>query len=257
MAEINVYHDADELSGAVAERVANAAAEAIAAHGRFVVAVAGGSTPRGVYERLASPGFADGIDWPHVHVFWGDERCVPPDDLQSNFGMVRDALLSTVPVPESNVHRIEGELGADEAAARYERTLHAFFVRESAGNAPAARPRFDLVVLGVGEDGHTASLFPGDPALNEEDRWVVAVGAPDVDPRVDRVTLTLPVINAAERVYFVVTGPMKQNVCRSILDSPSASRVLYPAAMVRPEGELVWFLDRAAAGQTQDKETLR
>ncbi len=254
MAEINVSRDAEELAVAVADHVASAAADAIAAHGRFAVALAGGSTPRAMYEHLASREFAASIDWSRVHLFWADERCVPPDHADSNYRMVREALVDHVPVPESNIHRIPGELDPDKAAAEYERALRTFFAEHPPRNVATTLPRFDLVLLGMGEDGHTASLFPGDPVLNEQERWVAAVGAPAVEPRLPRVTLTLPVINAAGRVYFLVTGGAKQNVCRSILDNPLAARATYPAAMARPQGELIWFVDRAAAGQTPEGE---
>ena len=251
MPETRVLRDADALSRAAAERFVEAAAEAIASSGRFVVALAGGSTPRGAYERLASVELAPRVDWSRVHVFWGDERCVPPDHPDSNYRMAREALLDRVPVPDANVHRVEGERRPEEAAASYERVLRAFFTGQSADGRTAAdapTPCFDLILLGMGQDGHTASLFPGDRALAETERWVAAVRAPDVAPRLPRVTLTLPVINASNRIFFIVSGSRKRKVLRSVLDDPEAARALYPPAMVRPCEQVIWFVDEAAIG---------
>jgi len=238
MADVRVFEDLDALSHAAAEQFVEAAAEAIAQTRRFVVALAGGSTPRTMYESLAAAELAAQVDWGLVHVAWGDERCVAPDDARSNSRMAREAFLDRVPISEAHVHRIKGELGPEAGAADYERVLHELFV--------AGRPRFDLVLLGLGKDGHTASLFPRDPTLRERTRWVAGVEMPDVEPRVPRVTLTLPVINAAGRVWFLVAGSGKCRVLRAVLDEPGAGASRSPAAMVQPAGELVWFVDRTA-----------
>lgn len=210
---------------------------AIAAPERFSVALSGGSTPRALYERLAANEMAERIPWEKVHLFWGDERCVPPDHPESNYGLTAAALLSRIPLPAENVHRIRGELPPAEAASLYEAELRAFF-----GETPA----FDLVFLGMGEDGHTASLFPGSPALAESVRWAVEVEhtAPP-PPLVSRVTLTFQVLNAARRVVFLVTGAAKAGMFAQVWHGAS-----FPAAQIRPQdGELLWLVDQAAASE--------
>jgi 6-phosphogluconolactonase len=198
----------------------------------FRVAASGGSTPHFLYEALASSTFRNSIDWPRWHLFFSDERAVPPDDAKSNYRLLRDTLLSKVPVPEEQVHRMEGERSdLDEAAALYSHLL------ESTCGAP---PRLDLVLLGLGPDGHTASLFPGTAAVDVNDAWATRGRAPN--PPVDRLSLTLPSINAAARVAFLVTGGSKGDALRGVVDGT------VPAARVRPaSGQLVWFLDAAAA----------
>lgn len=237
MRHIRTMPDGQKLVQAVAAYMAGSATQVVRAQGRFTIVLAGGSTPRGAYESLASGVLAKHLDWSRIHVFWSDERCVPPDDELSNYRMANEALLSHVPIPQANVHPINGELSPDEAAADYEREL-----REHLGAAGG----FDLVLLGLGEDGHTASLFPGDAAIEERERWVVPVAAPDVAPRVPRVTLTLPVINASNRVAFVVAGASKNAVVRTVLAEAEGSSAALPAALVKPRGELMWFLDEAA-----------
>jgi 6-phosphogluconolactonase len=234
------FPDPAALARAAAEEVARRAEAAVAARGAFTLALAGGSTPRALYRLLADPGapFRARIAWPAVHAFFGDERAVPPDSFDSNARMAREALLDHVPV--GSVHRIAGELGADEAAARCEADLRAHF-----GDAPV--PRFDLVLLGLGSDGHTASLFPGSPALAVRDRWAVA-GPPGLPPLVPRVTLTLPVLDAARAVLFLVAGADKAAPLRRLV-RPRAGEEPIPAARVHPQGELLVLADEAAAGE--------
>jgi 6-phosphogluconolactonase len=224
------------------------AVEAIAAHGRFAVALSGGSTPRATYALLATEEFASRVDWSHVHIFWGDERCVPPDHSDSNYRMACEALLDHVPLSARNVHRIRGEMNPEEAAADYERVLRSFFARQSRGKGIGDErpvPRFDLVLLGMGEDGHTASLFPGTAVLQEGTRWVVAHCVEKLGAW--RVTLTLVAINAAARVVFVVSGASKAERLQQVLAGPYPSDVL-PAQLVRPgSGHLLWMVDEAAA----------
>ena len=230
-----VYPDADHLARAAAEHFATLAAEAIAARGQFTVALSGGSTPRAAYALLA----AEEVDWPRVHVFWGDERCVPPDHLDSNYRLAREALLDHVPLPAGNVHRIRGEINPEQAAADYERTLRSFFARRP--EEPTAR--FDLILLGMGEDGHTASLFPGTAALHEQTRWVLAHYVDKL--RAWRVTLTPVVINAAAQVTFIVAGAGKADQLRQVLAGPYQPDAL-PAQIVRPtDGRLLWLTDEA------------
>jgi len=244
MRAIRVFDSLSSLSRAVAEQFVEAARDAIAARGRFVVALSGGSTPRTLYEQLAAPGFADRIDWTKLLVLWGDERCVNPDDPRSNYGLARSALLDHVPIPGSNVRRIEGERGPHAAADDYERVLgEVFGLHAGRGEMPC----FDLILLGLGKDGHTASLFAGSPALREEKRWAVDVTMADMDPRVPRVTLAIPVLNAARRVWFLVSGQGKREALRAVMRGAPVHSAPYPAGLVRPRGELVWFVDEAAA----------
>lgn len=246
MSEIKTYPDADHLARAAAEHFVTIASGAIATGGLFTVALAGGSTPRATYSLLAMEEFAARVDWSRIQVFWGDERCVPPDHSDSNYRMAREALLDKVPIPAENVHRIRGEINPEEAAADYERALRAFFARHPAG--PTAR--FDLILLGMGEDGHTVSLFPGTAALHEQTRWVMAryVGKLSVW----RVTLTPVVINAAAQVIFIVAGAGKADRLRQVLDGPHRPDAL-PAQIVRPtDGRLLWLTDAAAAVQWRE-----
>jgi 6-phosphogluconolactonase len=234
-----VEPDAQHVALAVAKRIMAWAGQAIVARGRFSIALAGGSTPKAAYQRLASEPYKDGIDWSRVHVFWGDERCVPPTDPNSNYGMAYQALLSKVPIPDHNVHRMQGEVDPTIAAQTYADELQRSF--------GVAWPCFDLILLGMGEDGHTASLFPGSPVLEERECAVAAVSAHHEDRPACRLTLTLPVINAARVVMFIVTGGQKAGMVRQVLEGPSRR---FPAQYIRPlEGELYWLLDAAAAGQ--------
>lgn len=200
------------------------------------LALSGGSTPRRMHEILAD---LPGIDWTRVQVFWGDERTVPPDDPASNFGMARDSLLTNVMIPKENIHRIKGELDPADAASHYEGELRAVL-----GGSALQPPRLDINVLGIGPDGHTASLFPGTDALDERERWVVANWVPQQDTW--RVTLTYPVLNAARLTMFLVAGADKADALYRIF-SPSVQDKP-PAASVQPDdGEVVFYLDQAAA----------
>jgi 6-phosphogluconolactonase len=204
---------------------------------RFSVCLSGGSTPRQLYEQIATPAIASRFPWPRVHWFWGDERFVPQKDPDSNYRMAWDALLSRVPTPIGNIHPIPTEgLSADEAAAAYEATLKEFYGAEVL--APD-RPLFDVTLLGVGENGHTASLFPGQPVLQESRRWAVATVGADTQPR---VTLTYPVLDSSRDVAFLATGARKRDV---VARARAGDRAL-PAALVRPIGRLHWITDRAA-----------
>ena len=241
MEHVHVYPDAQELAAAAAELFVTLAEDAVQARGRFAVALAGGSTPRGTYALLASSTFASRVDWARVHLFWGDERCVPPEHPESNYRMARETLLDHVSIPTTNVHRIPCEREPAQAAAAYERTLRAFF----ASTPTAGVPRFDLILLGMGDDGHTASLFPGTTALREQRRWVVAHYVEQV--RAWRVTLTPVVLNAALHVAFLVAGAGKAARLQQVLRSPYQPDVL-PAQIVQPtSGRLVWLVDAAAA----------
>ncbi len=230
---------------AAAEVFIRRAAEAIRSSGRFCVALSGGSTPRGLYALLAAEPDAARVDWPRVHVFWADERCVPPSDPASNHRMARELLLDRVPVPGSNVHRIRGEDDPAEAAAAYERELREAFSTPAGPPRPAPGRRFDLVLLGLGDDGHTASLFPGRAALEETTRWVIAHHVAAVAAW--RITLTPPVINAAADVVFLVSGREKAAILQRVIEGPYRPAEL-PAQRVAPrDGCLRWLADAAAA----------
>ena len=244
MSKITVYPDNESLISGAANFIADLAAQAIAARGRFTVALSGGNTPRPVYARLATPGYRDRIDWSRVQVFFGDERCVPPDDPQSNYLMVRTALLDQVPLPAANVHRILGEQAPDQAARDYAGVLQ----RTVGGAAAAGGPLpegFDLILLGMGDNGHTASLFPGLAAVTETVRWVMALYVEVVG--MWRVTLTPVVINAARQVAFLVSGAPKAEMLHRVLEGPYQPVVL-PSQIIKPApGELRWLVDSPTA----------
>lgn len=236
MKNIHTFADSRALAEYAAELLIQNAQASIAARGNFTVALSGGSTPRALYTRLAAE-FSMRIDWNSVHLFWGDERCVPPDHADSNYRMTRESL--RVPIPKENIHRIHGELTPELAAEEYENQLRSFFTET---------PRFDLILLGMGDDGHTASLFPDSPALKESTRWAIPVEhRVPPPPFVPRVTLTLPVINNAQEVVFLVTGSGKAPRVSEILGNASPSAEL-PARAVHPiNGKLSWLLDTSAA----------
>lgn len=231
------------LAEAAADRVVAAARNAIRRRGRFMLALLGGSTPRLVFPLLASAPRIERVDWSRVEFFWGDERAVPPDHPESNFGLARTLLLDHLPgVRPAAIHRMPAEApDPDAAAARYEAEVRRVFdVRPGTSR----RPRFDLIWLGMGPDGHTASLFPGASALAERRRWVLSAQAPKTSAVVGRMTFTLPLINAARAVLFVVAGADKAEALRSVR---SGARDL-PAARVRATSTL-WLLDASAAGE--------
>jgi 6-phosphogluconolactonase len=235
---VETYEGPQELAEAAARAFVGGAAKAISEHGRFAVALAGGSTPKATYEVLARDHAGD-VDWPNVHVFFGDERTVPPDHENSNYRMAWEALLDHVPV--GSVHRMRGELPPDEAAASYEENLKGFFAE--------VPPVLDFVMLGIGDDGHTASLFPETPALGVTDRLVIANPVPKLDTT--RLTLTVPVLNAAREVCFLVAGAGKAEALAEIMEGEADPRQ-YPAKLVRPPGGPTWMVDRAAAGALRD-----
>ncbi|HEX5386606.1 MAG TPA: 6-phosphogluconolactonase [Gemmatimonadales bacterium] len=235
MSAVRVVRDAADLARTAAEHVAARAAEAIAARGRCNLVLAGGETPRAAYGLLASEAFAGRVDWGRVQFFWGDERCVPPDDPRSNYRTAREALLDRVRVPSENVHRIRGEDDPTGAAAAYDRLL-----RDMPG-------RFDLVLLGMGADGHTASLFPGHAAVRERVRLALAERMEPVD--MWRVTLTPPAFNAARDVLFLVAGAGKAETLARVLEAPREPELL-PAQSIAPaQGELTWLVDAQAAAR--------
>ncbi|HLZ44281.1 MAG TPA: 6-phosphogluconolactonase, partial [Gemmatimonadales bacterium] len=231
------------LADTVAEQFVAAAGDAIQARGEFVVALSGGATPRGTYERLATEPLVTPVMWSRVQVVWGDERCVPPDHAASNYRMARETLLDHVPVPAAHVHRIHGEDDPVAAAACYDATLRALL--KTPAGPPRALPgtRIDLVVLGLGDDGHTASLFPGSAAAREQTRWVVAEHAAAVS--MWRVTLTAAVINAAADVLFLVSGGAKAAILRRVLEGPHRPQELPAQRFAPSNGRVRWCVDAA------------
>jgi 6-phosphogluconolactonase len=233
---LEILPDPQTLARHVAEWMTQAA---LAASRPFRVSLSGGSTPKTLYSLLASDDFRNRFPWERVSWYWGDERFVAYDHPDSNYRMTREAMLAKAPVPPENVHPVPADGTPEEAARRYERTL-----REAYGTATLdpARPLFDITLLGLGADGHTASLLPGQPVLDERTRWVMAVshGRPEV-----RITMTYPAIDSSRSVAFLVAGREKAAILNTIRGGDSA----LPAARVRPVGELIWFVDKAAAGQ--------
>lgn len=226
-----------ELSHKSAEQFSRLARESVEVSGRLTVAFSGGSTPKHLYSLLASPDYKNRIPWNNVELFWGDERCVPPDHPESNFRMTQEALLSNIEIPAANIHRMRGERQPQAAAAEYEKELQKLFGLDSGG-----LPRFDLILLGIGEDGHTASLFPRSDALNETKHLVIAPFVEKLNSY--RLTLTLPVLNNAAEVWFLVTGASKAAALKEIFSGSSD----VPAAKVQPvNGKLTWFITRDAA----------
>jgi 6-phosphogluconolactonase len=246
--DVRRFETADQLSRAAAAEFCLEADAAIRERGRFACAVAGGTTPTALYDLLAAPPFRDRIDWQKLDLYFGDERAVPPDDPASNFRTVDRHLLSRVAIPNARVHRIAAE-GADldTAASDYSAVVGA----NVAPADPSGAPSFDLILLGLGADGHTASLFPGSPALMETRRWFVASASPR--PPVGRVTATLPLINAARHVFFLVAGSDKSAALAGVLTGPIDGPRL-PAQLIAPRGRLVWFVDDAAVSQLKPAE---
>ena len=235
---IRIFESGAEVAAAAANRFIELGREAISKRGRFAVALAGGSTPKRAYELLASDDYKSLLDWSQVHIFFGDERAVPPDDDESNYRMANEALLARVGLPDRNIHRMNGVGDVVAHARLYEDEMRTFF-------NDAAWPRFDLVLLGLGDDGHTASLFPGTEVLAEREDWVAGVWVEKLGAY--RITLTPPAINHAAHIIFLVTGETKAERLREILRGEAGPAHL-PAQLIKPlDGSLEWFVDRAAA----------
>lgn len=242
MIDLEIRPDLNTLMRASAERVASISEAAITARGHFTIALSGGSTPKALYELLAGE-YAKHLDWPNFHIFWSDERCVPPDHPDSNYRAARVTMLDYVPVPMSNIHRMYGEIDPLQAADQYEMMLREFFLTRVQENEPA--PRFDLILLGMGEDGHTASLFPGTAAIYSQDRWVVGHHIEKLDTW--RLTLTPPAINAAANVILLVVGESKAETLRAVFNEDYQPNIL-PAQSVDPvAGRALWLVDATAA----------
>jgi 6-phosphogluconolactonase len=233
---VEVLENPDAVSRRVADWLASEAAQT---EGRFAIALSGGSTPKHMYEMLARPPERDTIPWARVQAFWGDERFVPPSHPESNYRMIREALLEHVPLPPQNIHPITTDGTPDEAAAAYEAALNVFY---GSNVLDPGRPLFDVVLLGVGQDGHTASLFPGSSILDEKKAWVRATEGPGRTPR---ITLTYPALASSRNLAFMVTGKEKSSIVSRVLRGDPD----LPAARVKTTGRSRWFMDRAAAGE--------
>ena len=240
MTRVEISESAEALSRAAAGQFLRVTTAAVRARGRCSVALSGGSTPKSVYRVLAYEPYRSQVRWDQIEFFWGDERHVPPDHADSNYRMVDETLLSRVPVHPQSMHRVHTESAdAARAAQEYEDEMRASF------GGGDTTPRFDLVLLGVGTDGHTASLFPGTPALAEQRRWCVAHWVSALNTH--RITMTLPVFNAAREVLFIASGAEKAAIVRQVLRDRDISPP-FPAQMIEPvDGNVAWMLDRAAA----------
>ena len=244
--EIVVTKDAAELASIAARRFVQVVAGAQSEGRGATVALSGGSTPRALFTLLAGDEFNDKIDWRAVDVFWGDERTVPPDHADSNYRMARETLLSHVPIPESRVHRMRGELDPDDAARQYESELASVFD----GATPDNPPQFDLILLGLGGDGHTASLFPGTDALSVRDRLVVANPVPQ--QQTTRLSFTVPVLLASREVLFLVAGADKAPAVYRAIEGPWDPNQTPSQYLRQAHGHVVWLLDKAAAANLGD-----
>lgn len=237
-AQIQVLSDLEAISHQAASVFADISRSSVAKKGRFAVALSGGSTPRRFYSLLGSDPYRREIQWRHIHLFWADERCVPKEDEESNFGFAYELFLSKISIPASNIHRVKGEEGPEQGAKDYENDLRKFF-------GMSGIPVFDLIVLGMGEDGHTASLFPGSKLLRETERLAVPVYVKR--PKIDRVTLTLPVLNNAAQILFLVSGPSKAKTVHQVFGK-NEKKKRFPAALIKlSHGITVWLIDREAA----------
>jgi 6-phosphogluconolactonase len=240
--KVKIFPDVEFLALAAADHFIAAAADAIQSHGMFSVALSGGSTPQSLYRILASEPFSEKLDWSRIHLFWGDERCVPPDHPDSNYFRAQKTLLANIPVPEENIHRIKAELPPKEAAQSYEGILRQFFSPEPGQNSNTS---FDLTLLGMGDDGHTASIFPGTRAVHEEENWVSALYVDQVGGW--RITLTPVILNQSRQALFLVAGSAKNWTLQKVLYG-TYQPDRYPAQLIKPSGEEpLWLVDEAAA----------
>lgn len=238
-ANLHIFDSLEELFQRSAEQFLKLSEQAIASRGSFHAALAGGSTPRRLYQLLSSPGYAEAVQWKNIHLYFGDERCVPPDHINSNYRMVKETLLPGLGKTLPTLHRIRTELPPDKAAEDYASVLHQQLPRDSDGNI-----YLDLVLLGVGSDGHVASLFPGTPILEERERTVAAVYVEKLCSW--RISLTLPVINRARQIIILVSGEKKADILRHVHHAIPCAAPL-PVQLLKPEGKLDWYLDSDAA----------
>src|SRR3989440_8997059 len=243
--QISIYPDINTLSREAAKFIVRLANEAIVTHGRFTIALSGGSTPRVLYSLLGDEPYCSQIDWVQVDIFWSDERCVPPDSEESNYHLAQQVFLNKIPIPASQVHRMPADQpDRDIASQAYTEEMQRTFGTNGI-------PNFDLIQLGMGPEGHTASLFPHQPSLHEQQRLVMPVSVPKPPPL--RLTFTPPLLNAPRHVLFLVTGSEKADAVQAVLEGPYQPEE-YPAQIVRPtNGEVTWMLDTAATGKLTQK----
>lgn len=235
--ELHIYKNADELSNAVAKWIADSIEATLKQQDRFTIALSGGSTPKALHRILAASPYKEQIDWSKLHVFWGDERAVPFSDDRNNAKMAYDTLLNFVPIPPYHIHVMRTDIGPEESAAEYEKILHFYFDNTATS--------FDLVLLGMGDDGHTLSLFPGTAAVHEEKAWAIAYYLKAQD--MYRITLTKTIVNRAGKIAFLTTGDKKAHALKEVLKG-AWNPDLYPSQEIKPvKGELHWFVDEAAA----------
>ncbi|MBP7792117.1 MAG: 6-phosphogluconolactonase [Candidatus Goldbacteria bacterium] len=243
--QIKEYKDMETLSLKAADFIVYMADRTIKTQGFFIMALSGGNSPRLIYSMLAEKKFNKKIDWSKVIFFWGDDRYIPHINSESNYRMAYDTLISRIDVPQENVFRIPTEVSPpEEAALLYETIMKKVFIKLNAIDIDKKLPVFDMIILGVGRDGHTASLFPGHRAVNEQKRWVTHVKAHARVTLHDRITITLPVINNAKNVMFIISGEGKGKIIRDIVEEKRAGKA-YPASMIKPhDGQSVWFIDK-------------
>jgi 6-phosphogluconolactonase len=243
---IAIYPDTNTLSHAAAQYIVRVAQESIVTHGRFTLALSGGNTPKKLYGLLASEPYVSQIDWNLVEIFWSDERCVPPDSPDSNYHMAQEVLLSKVPIPASQIHRTPAdEADRDAASETYAQEMRSVFGTDGV-------PKFDLIQLGMGPEGHTASLFPHQASLHEQQLLVMPVSVPKPPPA--RLTFTPPLLNAAAHILFLVTGTDKEDAVQAVLEGDHQPDE-YPAQIVQPpRGEVTWMLDTAAAATLKKRQ---
>jgi len=242
MAQLKIFSSTQTLESAVVKLFIDLARQAIDDKGQFTVALSGGSTPQAIYEDLGKPEHQHELNWAKIHLFWGDERHVPPNHPESNYRMVDDALLRHITIPGENIHRVSAEMDVQAAATAYEQDLRQFFDRNW--------PQFDLVLLGMGTDGHTASLFPGSAGLKEEKRWFIANQVPEL--RKWRLTLTKHAINTAKYVIVLVQGASKADMLVEVL-AGAYSPEEKPIQLISPiDGEMIWMVDEQAANALPD-----
>ncbi len=238
--ELHIYRDGEELSHAVAKWTTEYISDTLEKQDRFTIALSGGSTPMRLHQLLAGSPYKEQIDWSRLHVFWGDERAVPFDDKRNNAKMAFDSLLHLVPVPPSQIHIMRTDIPPEQSAAEYEKILHQYFPTVAPGVS------FDLVLLGMGDDGHTLSLFPGTAVVHEEKAWVTAFFLKAQE--MSRITLTKTIVNRSARVAFLTTGSAKAHALKQVLEG-RYNPDMYPSQEIKPQGELHWFVDRAAAAE--------
>lgn len=236
--QLHIYKNPDELSEEVAKWIVALIEQSLRSNDRFTIALSGGSTPKILFEKLAAPPYREKISWDRIHIFWGDERFVPFTDDRNNAKMAYDALLSKVDIPASQIHRMRTDLPQEEAVSQYENILHSYF--DETGKS------FDLVLLGMGEDGHTLSLFPGLAILDNPRKWVNAVFAEE--QKMFRITLLPVIVNRAAVVCFVVAGKDKSKTLQQVLKGKYQPEK-YPSQLIHPDNELHWFIDEAAASE--------